>query len=251
MHLETLTLQNFRCFGQKPAAITFKSGINAFVGNNGSGKTAALEALKRLFSPIAAERQIRKTDVHFGPTEDLHMLKGLEREIVIDAVFGFEDPTTYPMVFSDLFFSAADNELRVRIRLECKYSSSDALTDELETKIYSVKTLDAVPFGPDDERKTPLRGRPTQYAEVIYIPAHRDARGVSQTALRNLLSRLESAADWSEDTRTKSKGFAADLEQNLNSTDAMKYVSATLEGFWKSLHDGHYDGTPQLGVVCY
>lgn len=30
----------------------------------------------------------------------------------------------------------------------------------------------------------------------------------------------------------------------------MKYVSATLEGFWKSLHDGHYDGTPQLGVVA-
>jgi putative ATP-dependent endonuclease of OLD family len=31
-------------------------GIMGFVGNNGSGKTAALESLRRLFSPIATER---------------------------------------------------------------------------------------------------------------------------------------------------------------------------------------------------
>jgi len=249
VHIENLTLQNFRCFGATPVTMTLKPGTNAFVGNNGSGKTAALEGLKRLFSPVAADRQIRLSDVHFGPNEDAQTLRGIEREIVIDAVFGFAAETE-PMVFNDLFFSASDNTLKVRIRLECKFLSSDSKTDDLETKIYSIKTLDPVPFGPDDERKSPLRGRATQYAEVIYIPAHRDARGVSQTALRNLLHRLESSADWNDDTRMKSKGFANDLEDNLNATEAIKYVSKTLDGFWKSLHDGHYDGTPRLGVVA-
>lgn len=249
MHIESLTLQNFRCFGATPVTINLNPGTNAFVGNNGSGKTAALEGLKRLFSPVAAERQMRLSDVHFGPNEDAQTLKGIEREIVVDAVFGFANETE-PMVFNDLFFSGTDNTLKVRIRLECKFTSGESVADDLETKMYAVKTLGPVPFGPDDERKSPLRGRPTQYAEVIYIPAHRDSRGVSQTALKNLLHRMESSADWSDDTRLKSKGFADDLEANLNSTEAMKYVSKTLDGFWKSLHDGHYDGTPRLGVVA-
>ncbi len=248
MHLEKVTLQNFKCFGQSPVTVTLEPGTNAFVGSNGSGKTAVLEALKRLFSPVQSERQIRLGDIHFGPEEEAHSLEGIEREVVVDVVFGFSGSGSYPIVFNDLFFTASDSTLKVRIRLECKFDQSDLVGDDLETKIYTVRTLDAVPFGPDDERKSPLRGRPTQYAELIYIPAHRDTRGVSQIALSSLLQRLENSANWPDETRSKSKAFAAELEANLNTTDAVKYVSQTLNGFWKQLHDGYYDGSPQFGV---
>jgi predicted ATP-dependent endonuclease of OLD family len=49
MKVEKVTLQNFRCFGPQGTKITLKSAVTAFVGANGSGKTAAFQGLSRLF----------------------------------------------------------------------------------------------------------------------------------------------------------------------------------------------------------
>ena len=134
MHIESLTLRNFRCFGDEPVTISMNPGIMGFVGNNGSGKTTALESLRRLFSPIATERLMKRSDVHFGPNEGIQKLLVSERQIVIDVVFCLRSGVQTAPVFNDLFFSAADNGLKVRLRLECLYSSADALEDDLETK---------------------------------------------------------------------------------------------------------------------
>lgn len=85
---------------------------------------------------------------------------------------------------------------------------------------------------------------------MVYIPAHRDSRGVSQYALKNVLQRLEYSADWDPATKIKSQQFAQDLEANLNATDAVTAITTALRGFWSKLHDGHYDAEPAMSVVA-
>jgi len=248
MHIESISLRNFRCFGNDAVKIRLQPGVTGFVGDNGAGKSSALEALKRLFSPISSERLLRKADVHFGPGEDGQSVA--EREIVIDVVFGFEDPKAIPHVFNDVFFNASDKSLKVRLVLEGHFVKTESYEDDIEVKFYTVRTLDDVPFGPDDERKTPLRGRPTQFAELVYIPAHRDSLSVTGHALKNVLKRIERSADWDDATRKKSQKFAKELEDGLNAVTAIKEITQDIKSFWGALHDGHYDANPLISVVA-
>lgn len=248
MHIESLSLINFKCFGDTPTKIHIQPGITGFVGDNGAGKTAALEALKRLFSPISSERQLRKSDVHFGPREDIQSVQ--KREIVIDVVFGFSDLSVVPEIFSDIFFSADKQSLKVRLLLEGSYVKSESHEDDIDVKFYIVRTLEKVPFGPDDERKEPLQRKSTRFAELVYIPARRDPLGVTQQALQRILKRIERSADWDDKTREQSKKFAKELEKKLNDVDAIKVVAQHLKRFWAELHDGHYHADPIISVVA-
>ena len=49
MHIESLKLTNFRCFGPETVVIPMAETFTAFVGDNGAGKTAIMYALLRLF----------------------------------------------------------------------------------------------------------------------------------------------------------------------------------------------------------
>ncbi len=56
MHIESVTLRNFRCFGPEPTTATLGPDITALIGVNGAGKTAFIEVLRRLFGVTREER---------------------------------------------------------------------------------------------------------------------------------------------------------------------------------------------------
>ena len=58
MKIKCLTIQNFRCFGPNPTTINLED-LTAFVGSNGCGKSAVLQALSRLFGITNAERSLQ------------------------------------------------------------------------------------------------------------------------------------------------------------------------------------------------
>ncbi|MGP5641649.1 AAA family ATPase, partial [Brachybacterium tyrofermentans] len=63
MKITRLRLSNFQSFGPEPTVIDLDN-LTYVLGPNGSGKTAVLQALSRLFSPLASQRKIRLEDFH-------------------------------------------------------------------------------------------------------------------------------------------------------------------------------------------
>ena len=46
MYLSLLQIKNFRCFDGNEHSITFQKGLNVLVGENDSGKSAIMDAIK-------------------------------------------------------------------------------------------------------------------------------------------------------------------------------------------------------------
>ena len=87
MKLETIRLSGFQSFGQEPTELNLEE-ITYLIGPNGSGKTAALQALCRLFAFNPALRRILRSDFHVPFNEE--NAPG-ERLLWIEADFSFPE----------------------------------------------------------------------------------------------------------------------------------------------------------------
>lgn len=66
MYINELTIKGFRTFSQ-PFKVQFNSGLNVIVGENGTGKTAIVSALRQLFVDSEAGRySVTDQDFHLG-----------------------------------------------------------------------------------------------------------------------------------------------------------------------------------------
>ncbi|GIH16041.1 ATP-dependent nuclease [Rugosimonospora africana] len=88
MFIETLVLENFKCFGSGRTRIDLGSELTAFIGTNGTGKTAACEALLRLFGITGQDRAVRAEDFHI-PVDEVHV--PATRELTIEALLAFSE----------------------------------------------------------------------------------------------------------------------------------------------------------------
>lgn len=85
MFIKSITIKNFRCFGkgadEKGTTIELNKGLTAFIGRNGSGKTAILDALNFLIGSDYLPTRINEKDFNSGAKE-------IKDEIIIEGETG-------------------------------------------------------------------------------------------------------------------------------------------------------------------
>jgi len=245
MHIESLSLTNFRCFGPATTTIAMEQDFTAFVGDNGAGKTAVMHALLRLFSISQEQRRLRCQDFHVPWKEEQ---PPTERQLAIEVILALPelqveegDHSAVPEFFNQL--SVDDRgHLKCRIRLEARWIADGSVDGSIDSKRWVVRTLGD--FGEED--CVDLRANDRLRIQMIYVPASRDGASQLATFLRG---RLWRAVAWSEGMQATVRSAGHSLQTEFAKEPAVATLTGTLVSRWQQLNAAGTKLTPSFSPI--
>lgn len=251
MHLESITIAGFRCFGAKPVQTNLAEELTAIVGPNASGKTALLHGLSKLFGVSRAQRTLQRSDFHLPP--DVDPEDRSPRDLFIDVLIGFPElvdgsatPETVAPSFRHMRIERPEDAPVCRIRLEARWDDDGTVEGEVSQELYWVDMLES---NPKDEQKHHVAAADRGLIQLHYTPASRDAGAQIRATTGALAARLLRAIEWSEETQETIEKASETLGEAFEGEAAIKAIGEALEERWAGLHDEVVDTKPQLSLV--
>ncbi len=244
MFIERLTLTNFRSFGAE-TNIDLTPGLTAFIGVNGAGKTAVMQALQRLFGITGDQRRIRRQDFHVPVAEDA---APLHRQFILEAILAFpelDEDGAEAAAIPEFFQQMAADEagrLKCRLRLDATWTDDGSLDGAIEQKYWAIRAFGAF----TDEDCVELKAVDRARIQMIYVPASRDGSSQVTTFLRG---RLWRAINWSQDVRDTFDEAGSTLNGAFAGEAAVDVVANAVRRRWQEVHTAGTDSTPLFRPV--
>lgn len=246
MYIKSISLSGFRSFNNKPVNIDLSEDLTTFVGANGSGKTAVLVALQRLFGVTNDQRRIRLSDFHIPLGEKRE--DDSTRTLFIEATLAFPnlakegEVKSTPPCFKYMHVDKKGAEPLCYIRLEASWEA-DNTTEGTITQ----KTFWKDPKNP--EKQSPIMASERSLIQVHYIPASRSANQLikQQTAL--MKNRLFKAIEWSEHFTTLFERANSTLKKALDKEEGIAQTNSTLTCHWEKLAQSSLFSAPQIQMA--
>ncbi|KQO65206.1 ATP-dependent nuclease [Curtobacterium sp. Leaf261] len=243
MQITHLRISGFQSFGPDRKEIALRD-VTYVLGPNGSGKTAVLEALSRLFSPLPVQRRVRHSDFHIPNRQTAAEVQAAGPVMWIEVDIEFPesgasgDHASIPPNFAHMRIATEDGIPRIRVRLTATIAADNVIEEKLEY------ILEADAEGEPLQRADMSRFDRAN-VEVHYLPARRDpAEHISYTTA-SLVGRALRAADWTTERRTLEM-LSKNLTEALADNDAVKSIGVQLAGEWKGLHSGSFFTDPSI-----
>jgi predicted ATP-dependent endonuclease of OLD family len=244
MKLQTIRLSNFQSFGEMPTKLTLEN-ITYLIGPNGSGKTAALIALCRMFSFDPSLKRIQKSDFHV-PHDEAD--EPLERQLWIEVDFNFPElvsgelNSTVAPHFGHMRLDEPNGIPRVRYRL----TATMGIDGDIEEKFEYILEVDEN-GEPTNPQTVPRAER--NHIQVHYLPARRDPSEHITYGTNALLGRLLRAVNW-ENEREAVRGFTDQISNSLANNPSVNNFSNSLRDVWNTFHKGAYFADPKITFVA-
>ncbi|MGH7551907.1 MAG: AAA family ATPase, partial [Longimicrobiales bacterium] len=233
MRIRQLRLMGFQSFGPNPTTVDLE-GLTYILGPNGSGKTAVLEALSRLFSPLAAQRKIRIEDFHIPVDRSAHEVHAAQPMLWLEVDIEFPEAgdddqhASIPPNFSHMAIETQDGVPQVRVRLTAVLAADGEIEEKIEYVLQA-----------DEDGEPTSRADMSRYdrghIEVHYLPARRDPADHISYATASLIGRTLRAADWSSE-RDSLSDLMTEITEVLTGNAAVATIGNELAEEWSGLH---------------
>ena len=239
MKLHSIKITNFQSFGEEPTEFTLEE-ITYLIGPNGSGKTAVLQALCRLFAFDSSLRRVKRTDFHIPQNESS---PPDQRTLCIEADFIFpetadtDDNSTVAPFFSHMRLDGVTGLPRVRFRL----TATMDFIGEIEEKFEYV-------LAQDGKTTQSVSRADRSLIQLHYLPAQRNPSDHIAYNTNALLGRLLRAVNWKhefENVRTLTEQINSCLENNTS----VQTISDALKKTWEIVHKGSYFKEPKISFA--
>jgi putative ATP-dependent endonuclease of OLD family len=224
--------------------------LTTFVGANGSGKTAALVALQKMFGTTNAQRALAKEDFHVAP----NLVDPDELSLELEARFSFPEllddadastSAAVPECLRHILATTEGDAPLCRIRMRAVWRKTASADGDVEQQL---EWIDSMADAPAETALHPLRAWERSLIQVFYVPASRDAARELRFASGTILSRALDHVDWSQATRDKTVELTHELASGLRAEAGFVAFETHLRSYWSSLH-GTKLGSPELSLA--
>jgi putative ATP-dependent endonuclease of OLD family len=237
LKITSITLQNFRCFGPTPVSFSL-SESTTLIGANGTGKSAVLEALVRLFGASSTERRLVRSDFHLPLDANADQVE--ESQLCIEVRIDFPelveegDAGAVPECFNQMVVSGPGETPYCRVRLEATWRRSTTPEGEIDGNLFWIRTDAPIPQTDD---KVPMQNYDRARIQVLHVPAARDPIRQIRQISGSLLYRLMRAVRWSNAVRDAVKAASEGLREAFREEAGVAEIEDALAEAWKGLHE--------------
>ncbi|MBS7829407.1 AAA family ATPase [Wohlfahrtiimonas chitiniclastica] len=239
MKLQTLKLSGFQSFGMHETKLNLED-ITYLIGPNGSGKTAVLQALCRMFATLPDLRNIKATDFHV-PINETAIPE--ERKLSIEAVFSLpeiinaQSSNAIPTSYSQMYTFDINQAPIIIYRLE----ASLGIDGEIESYLYYV-------HGKNEDgalRMSIVPRTDRHHVQVHYLPAQRDPKNHISYATHSLIGRLLRATNW-DNEKTEIELHTNSISTILSTNSTISNLGTEITNLWDILHKGNFFQNPKI-----
>ncbi|HDD9757635.1 TPA: AAA family ATPase, partial [Escherichia coli] len=210
--------------------------INSFtslIGGNGTGKTAVLLALTRMFGVKSSDRIVQVDDFYVPPGDEIDTQD--ERELSVRVKFEFADlqdgeDDSVADFFKHLVSNEADQIPYCIAKLKAKWTKTNLAEGDIDSDL-------VWEIGKYEKNITAYE---RSKIHVHYVPAYRDpAQQLKQTA-GTIMHRLINAVEWSEQMSSTVDEVAESIGNQFQEEIGVQTITSSLSRNWKTLFSGGY-----------